>query len=194
MGFFSWKTSDTKRSICNNSSTRKPFTVHMITKDGQIFTEHDYEGYGEFGGKDIYVLAAEMNGHKGATDEETRSNFFDKIWKRGIEKDGKRYYYREDFNVYSDLLESEGNLSPNDLVSEHGWKHFGSDNDLADFAAEGFDMPKLVEKLPSTEKWAKEWLQLPYPESCKDQGYFYDEFDGEDFDDEEYDLDDEDEF
>lgn len=62
MGFFSWKTSDTDRSIANTYSSRKPFTVHMITEDGQVFTEHNYEGYGEFGGKDFYELVAELNG------------------------------------------------------------------------------------------------------------------------------------
>jgi hypothetical protein len=34
----------------------------MITEDGQIFTEDNYDGYGEFGGKDFYSLVAELNG------------------------------------------------------------------------------------------------------------------------------------
>ena len=34
----------------------------MITPDGRVFTERDYEGYGEFGGKDFYELLAELNG------------------------------------------------------------------------------------------------------------------------------------
>ena len=62
MGFFSWKTSDTDRSIANNSSDRPTFQVHMITPDGRVFTERDYEGYGVFGGKDFYELLAELNG------------------------------------------------------------------------------------------------------------------------------------
>ena len=33
MGFFSWKTQDTDRSIANNYSTRKTFTVVMIDND-----------------------------------------------------------------------------------------------------------------------------------------------------------------
>ena len=62
MGFFSWKTSDTRRSIANIYSVRKVFTVHMITEDGRVFTEKNYEGYGDFGGKDFYELVAELNG------------------------------------------------------------------------------------------------------------------------------------
>jgi hypothetical protein len=62
MGFFSWNTCDTGRSIANNCSTRPTFTVHMIAPDGRVFTETDYEGYGEFGEKDFYELLAEING------------------------------------------------------------------------------------------------------------------------------------
>jgi hypothetical protein len=64
MGFFSWMTSDTGRSIANQHSRLRPFTVHMITEDGQVFTENNYDGYGEFGGKDFYELLAELNGEK----------------------------------------------------------------------------------------------------------------------------------
>lgn len=62
MGFFSWKTSDTKRSIPSNCSERDTFPVYMITECGQKYKEDNYEGYGVFGGKDIYVLIAELNG------------------------------------------------------------------------------------------------------------------------------------
>lgn len=70
MGFFSWKTSDTKVSIPNKYQQAKPtFKVHMITSDGRVFTEPCYEGYGEFGGKDFYELLAELNGvTTGSTD------------------------------------------------------------------------------------------------------------------------------
>lgn len=185
MGFFSWITSDTNRSIPANCSNRKTFPVHMITKDGQIFTENDYEGYGEFGGKDIYVLAAEMNGQKGATDEETRQKFFDNIWKRGIEKDGKKLFYRDDFTRYDEPIASEGGLSANTLSAKHGWNNFGDGGEFHLFALAGFNMPKLVEKLPNKDNWVAEWDNLPYPASCPDQGYFYcDDEDGEEYADE----------
>jgi hypothetical protein len=34
----------------------------MIAPDGRAYYEPDYEGYGEFGGKDFYELLAEING------------------------------------------------------------------------------------------------------------------------------------
>lgn len=69
MGFFSWKTQDTKRSIANRYSSRETFTVYMINPlTGENYREDEYEGYGEFGGKDYYELLAEING-KNTRDE-----------------------------------------------------------------------------------------------------------------------------
>jgi len=64
MGFFSWKTSDTNETIWNAyvSSGEMTFTVYMVIADGRTWKEEDYEGYGVFGGKDIYALIAEING------------------------------------------------------------------------------------------------------------------------------------
>ena len=67
MGFFSWKTCDTGKSIANTHSRKKTFTVYMVAPiDGYdaytVFKETDYNGYGEFGGKDYYELLAEING------------------------------------------------------------------------------------------------------------------------------------
>ena len=118
---FSWLTSDTGRSIANRHSTRDTFPVHMITEDGQIFTENDYNGYGVFGGKDIYVLIAEMNGYRGKDDEETRQMAFNHIWVRGIRKNGKSYKHsweggENTFMRYDDPIESEGGICANDLA------------------------------------------------------------------------------
>lgn len=62
MGFFSWFTGDTNRSISNRDSNRGAFTVRMLAPDGRVWEESDYQGYGVFGGKDIYELLAELNG------------------------------------------------------------------------------------------------------------------------------------
>lgn len=61
MGFFSWKTQDTNRSISNSFSGRT-FPVIMTDDKGNRYSEENYEGYGVFGGKDYYELLAEMNG------------------------------------------------------------------------------------------------------------------------------------
>ena len=75
MGFFSWNTCDTGQSIANQFSNRPTFTVHMITPDGRVFTEEDYEGYGEFGGKDFLELLAELNGLGSDRSEGIRISF-----------------------------------------------------------------------------------------------------------------------
>ena len=62
MGFFSYKTQDTNKSIANKHSGRPTFPVIMLDDRGNEYYEDDYDGYGVFGGKDYYELLAEMNG------------------------------------------------------------------------------------------------------------------------------------
>ena len=64
MGYFSWKTCDTKESIWNSSSGEEVKPVYMILPDDTYFKEDSYEGYGEFGGRDIYEVIAELNGYE----------------------------------------------------------------------------------------------------------------------------------
>jgi len=63
MGVFSWKTQDTHKSIAavGNIGDKPVFTVFMHDDKGNIWREDNYEGYGEFGGKDFYELLAQMN-------------------------------------------------------------------------------------------------------------------------------------
>jgi hypothetical protein len=194
MGFFSWFTSDTNKSIANHYSVRSTFPVHMVTEYEQFFTENDYDGYGEFGGKDFYALAAELNGIKGKNDDETRNLFFDKIWTRGVRNGDIVLQHGKDFDNYETLLSVEGIdglVTANALVSEFGWKHWdtASSGDTEEFVKAGFKMPKLVEQLPShNQSWKDWWDSLPYPESCPHQGYFYDDdCDDDDDDDDNYD-------
>jgi hypothetical protein len=65
MGFFSWKTMDTNKSIANDYSNRPTFPVYMHDDKGNVWHEPCYQGYGDFGGKDYYDLVAEMNGYEG---------------------------------------------------------------------------------------------------------------------------------
>jgi len=69
MGFFSWLTQDTDRSISNVHSSRGAFTVYMTDNKGNVWKEDSYNGYGVFGGKDFYQLLAEMNNCEGLTGE-----------------------------------------------------------------------------------------------------------------------------
>jgi hypothetical protein len=180
MGFFSWQTSDTKRSIPSSYSSRSTFTVHMITEDGQVFTEDDYEGYGVFGGKDIYELVADLNGlcPKGDTDDK-RLAAIDLLFKTIITCGERSYVQGVDFKSWEQPLETEGGRTPNALVSM-GWKQVYP-NGYGDFeaaAANGVKVPKLVEEIPT------DFNDVSYPKNCPDQGFFYDdEVDDEDDDD-----------
>ena len=82
MGFFSWRTQDTDRSICNNYSIRTPFTVVMLDDKGNKWYEQNYDGYGVFGGKDYYELLAEMNGFVSV---ETGDNYTEDMRMKGID-------------------------------------------------------------------------------------------------------------
>ena len=61
MGFFSFITQDTNKSIPNTHSGHKIFTVKMIDNQGNEYIEENYDGYGIFGGKSYYELVGEMN-------------------------------------------------------------------------------------------------------------------------------------
>lgn len=69
MGFFSWKTKDTNRSIANRHSERPTFTVYMHDHKGLCLKEESYDGYGLFGGVDYYELLAMMNDESANRDE-----------------------------------------------------------------------------------------------------------------------------
>jgi hypothetical protein len=73
MGFFSFKTQDTRRSIANNASSKPTFNVYMVDNQGNEFFEPSYSGYGVFGDKDYFVLMAEMNGLYDESDQRMRS-------------------------------------------------------------------------------------------------------------------------
>lgn len=72
MGFFSFKTQDTGKSIANVYSTRDTFKVYMHDDKGNVWEEDTYGGYGDFGGKDYYQLVADMNGLKDRNEAITR--------------------------------------------------------------------------------------------------------------------------
>ncbi len=62
MGFFSWKTADTKESILNIYSGAKAKTAYLLQPNGkEAISEPAYNGYGDFGSVDAYQWLAEMN-------------------------------------------------------------------------------------------------------------------------------------
>ena len=62
MGVFSWLTADTKESIPIQGASREPFPVVVVCPDDTHLIEKAYQGYGVFGGKDVYEALAEWHG------------------------------------------------------------------------------------------------------------------------------------
>ena len=132
MGFFSWKTQDTDKSICNQYSGRKTFRVQMLDNKGNVWTEDNYEGYGVFGGKDYYELLAEMNGITNEDTDRLRgagiSLAFSKGNHSGVGTDGVYYpnlVENADGWVYEmagpDNCEFQGYFYDDEDGNEDGW-------------------------------------------------------------------------
>ena len=78
-GQFSWMTQDTGQQIGSQDENMIP--VYMFDDKGKYYYENNYDGYGEFGGKDYYDLVAEMNGYT-VDDAEELGGMFNNL--RGI--------------------------------------------------------------------------------------------------------------
>jgi hypothetical protein len=124
MGFFSWKTQDTDRSIANAHSNRSTFKVQMLDNNGNVWTENNYDGYGVFGGKDFYELLAEMNG------------FISELYKKGTDD-----YTDEARGFGINLAFSKGNTTgvgtegvyyPNLIEEAKGWVYDMSGPDMCE--------------------------------------------------------------
>ena len=59
-GQFSWMTQDTDEQI--GSEKENTIDVYMVDDQGNSYHEPEYDGYGNFGGKDYYDVLATMNG------------------------------------------------------------------------------------------------------------------------------------
>ena len=111
MGFFSWNTQDTDRSIANEHSNRKTFRVQMMDNKGNVWTESEYDGYGRFGGKDYYELLAEMNGF---TSDKTGDEYTDEARGFGI---------NVAFKDNGSGIATKGVLYPNLIEQADGWSY-----------------------------------------------------------------------
>ena len=127
MGFFSWNTQDTDKSIANQYSNRKTFRVQMMDNKGNVWTEDDYEGYGRFGGKDYYELLAEMNGF---TSDKTGEAYTDEARGFGIDIA---------FKDNGSGVATEGVYYPNLVEHASGWVYEMGGPDSCDFQGYFYD-------------------------------------------------------
>jgi hypothetical protein len=127
MGFFSWNTQDTDKSIANQYSNRKTFRVQMIDNKGNVWTEDDYEGYGRFGGKDYYELLAEMNGF---TSDKTGDEYTNEARGFGIDIA---------FKNNGSGVATEGVYYPNLVEQAKGWVYEMGGPDTCDYQGYFYD-------------------------------------------------------
>jgi hypothetical protein len=127
MGFFSWNTQDTDKSIANQYSNRKTFRVQMMDNKGNVWTEDDYEGYGRFGGKDYYELLAEMNGF---TSDKTGEAYTDEARGFGIDVA---------FKDNGSGVATEGVYYPNLVEQAKGWVYEMGGPDTCDYQGYFYD-------------------------------------------------------
>ena len=127
MGFFSWKTQDTDKSIANEYSNRKTFRVQMIDNKGNIWTEDNYDGYGRFDGKDYYELLAEMNGFES---DKTGDEYTDEARGEGISLA---------FDGNGSGVATEGVYYPNLVEQAKGWRYEMGGPDSCDYQGYFYD-------------------------------------------------------
>lgn len=127
MGFFSWKTQDTDKSICNEHSNRKTFRVEMMDNKGNVWTEDNYDGYGRFCGKDFYELLAEMNGFES---DKTGDEYTDEA--RGV---GINLAFKNNGSG----IATEGVYYPNLVEKANGWVYEMGGPDNCEFQGYFYD-------------------------------------------------------
>jgi hypothetical protein len=163
MGHFTFILSDSNRKLAYGE-LKTP--VYLITEDGQVFKTTYYNGYGDFGGKDIFVLIGEINGFTGSN-EEIRDRTFREIFARGITNGEKTFTHEVDFHHYEYPIKEMKNLTPNQIVKNiAGWRYFGSNMDFNEVDKK-WKLVKLVGKLPSKKNWKERFNAMRYPKSTQ---------------------------
>jgi len=199
MGFFSWLTADTKKSISSIHSSRRPKTVYLInpkhhpTCPASPIREDAYEGYGVFGSTDVFMWLAKANipadylvDAKGLPlgDEDLRQ--------AGVFIDGAEFYVDQKgnkwvcalhfplplvnrfkdlhtFGNYDEQLPSLDNLTPNLLNEKKLWTRVPG--------IKIFGVKQVHGSLPFPLKFSfnkdADYDSLPPSETCPAQGYFY---------------------
>ena len=177
MGFFSWKTADTKKSISNMYSSRGTKTVYLLRPNGkEPIIETQYEGYGEFGGVDAYEWLAENNiedsilkmAEKLGMDKRMLGIYMDSSYYIDT-RSGKKYAYKlselfDDLNPFPENYQSKvDGIVINDLIKDGTWKK----RSFADYFGE------IKFPLKFSYNRSAVYEDLPASENDEAQGFFY---------------------
>jgi hypothetical protein len=143
-GQFSWMTQDTGKQI--GSERENTIDVYMFDNKGNKWYEPNYEGYGEFGGKDYYELLDQMNG--GSGDRSRGINLaFDKI-KTDSEVLYPALVTRYNFDWKSHDFTEEAENDPNQswyAGEEYGYRDY-HDEELEEGYMGQFYAPEYLEQ------------------------------------------------
>jgi hypothetical protein len=197
MGMFSWLTADTNRSIPAAGSCRPTFPVFLLSPTGEKYKETEYEGYGVFGGVDAYDLCARVNAdhlgmnewYKAASIDERRCfGIFLSIGSVYADSNGRKWTVcTPKYPVLASKgIEiaagnygepaAEGLLSPNELISSGEWKKLST---------EALGLLKYPIKI--VESSEMDYATVGVSSDCPNQGFFYDDDDEHDLEDESWD-------
>lgn len=179
MGFFSWKTADTKESIPSIHSSREPMKAYLLQPGGApaLLDNCAYEGYGKIAGVDVYEWLAEQNfGDKTLVDI-------------AITADCGHYYVDENNVVYMcsmHINEKHDKYLRLTLNNPDGeivyFSNYGASIDkLGGMSANDAIAIKVLHEQKIPLKYPLKFSQnpdavyeeLPASETCENQGFFY---------------------
>lgn len=187
MGFFSWKTAahneSDRISVASPAFLNMP-TVYLLLPDGSHIKEDEYDGYGVFGGKDVYQLLGEHTARKAGLDpaqyqsEEIR-NLGISIDVGDLKRDMETGQLWSVFSEHTQLMDA---LIPEVKHFPHSYadiipEYEKSANDLVKegrFVSVPFKTlidPGFEVKLSFDPNAV--YADLPVSENCPDQGFFY---------------------
>lgn len=169
MGFFSWMYADT-----NNSENLKIDGVaYLRTPEGEIIVETWYDGYGRFGGYDIYDLVVDWNKQHLSIDmleKPERNSWADT-------PEGEKNYQYWGVQRYNNLCDSLTDFlagKDNDYMEEKygsSWKReIGIE--IACYDKDNEKLPYPI-KVFKTRKGAENYHCYPASKGDDKQGYWY---------------------
>jgi hypothetical protein len=180
MGFFSWKTCDTKKSIPAAGSGRRMKPVYLLQPNGQPpIKEECYEGYGVFGGVDANTWLIKANAEALGIDLSNLDS--EEVRCLGISLDVGRVckdtVTGEFWSVFQDAVPLVGGRffagKYDEVIPEYGM----SANDLRESGRfKTVDIKEVVNlKYPLKFSFTSDAVYEDWPASkiCPDQGYFY---------------------
>lgn len=153
MGCFSWCTSDTRKSIpCCIPFGDLPGTVYLLNPFGEPYKESNYNGYGVFGGRDVFDLVVEWN-REHLSVENIRKPDRDQ-YQKGASGDAFFANAMENYNGLCEALTAYRNGASDDYMKEHFGPKIG-------FLADGSDWKRILGIRLSS--YDREHVRLKYP-------------------------------